>query len=72
MNLRNVYRCMESLIESSNDDYSDIWVEFWKLSNRIGVHIDWYDPDTSYEEDIMARYNAIGAYLEEANNEQHN
>lgn len=44
-------------------DFELIWDDFWNLSKQVDVHIDYYDPDTSYEEDIMARYNAIGDYL---------
>lgn len=25
----------------------------------IGIQVDWYDPDTSYEEDVMAYVNAL-------------
>lgn len=43
--------------------YGAIWDDFWSLSKEVRVYIEYYDPDTSYEEDIMARYNAIGSYL---------
>lgn len=72
MDLKTIYRWMALLIESAEGDYESIWDEFWKLSKRVRVRVDWCDPDTSYEEDIMARFNAIGNYLEEVNNEQHN
>jgi hypothetical protein len=67
MKVETIYNWMTRLIESvdieQGKDYSDIWDDFWALNRRIPVFIDYYDPDTSYEEDIMARYNAIGEYL---------
>lgn len=67
MRLDTVYYWMTKLIKSVDEahggDYSEIWDDFWSLNKRVPVSIDYYDPDTSYEEDIMARYNAIGEYL---------
>jgi hypothetical protein len=67
MKLETIYNWMTRLIESvdieQGKDYSDIWDDFWALSRRVPIFIDYCDPDTSYEEDIMARYNAIGRYL---------
>ena len=62
-----IYDRMSYLIKYAKDlnDFEFIWDDFWKLSKQIDVHIDYYDPDTSYEADIMARYDAIGDYLEE-------
>lgn len=69
MKVETIYNWMTRLIESvdieQGKDYSDIWDDFWALNRRVPVFIDYYDPDTSYEEDIMARYNAIGEYLGE-------
>lgn len=54
-------------IAKRKDDFNYIWDDFWGLSGKISnyVTISWYDPDTSYEEDIMARYDAIKSYIEE-------
>lgn len=54
-------------IAKRKNDFNYIWDDFWELSDKISkyVTIDWYDPDTSYEEDIMARYNVIESYIEE-------
>lgn len=65
MRLDTIYYWMTQLIESVYEgDYSEIWDDFWSLNKKVPVSIDYYDPDTSYEEDIIARYNAIGEYLE--------
>lgn len=66
-NAEYIYDRMRSLIFYARfkKDFELIWDDFWELSKDIEVHIDYYDPDTSYEEDIMARYNAIGDYLKE-------
>lgn len=65
LSLRTIYRQMGSLIQYANvrGDYGAIWDEFWSLSKGVRVYIEYYDPDTTYEEDIMARYAAIGRYL---------
>lgn len=67
MRLDTIYYWMTRLIKSVDeeygDDYSEIWDDFWALNKKVPVFIDYYDPDTSYKEDIMARYNAIGEYI---------
>ncbi len=59
---------MTTLIDNTDeDDFGSIWDEFWTLSQKVSkhVHIDYYDPDTTCFEDIMARYEAIQSYLED-------
>lgn len=67
MKVETIYNWMTRMISTVDEvhegDYSEIWEDFWALNRRVPVFIDYYDPDTSYEEDIMARYNAIGEYL---------
>lgn len=60
-----LHNLMRDLIDE-NTEFADKWEDFWRLSQRvvIVVDIDWYDPDTSYEEDIMSRFNAIGSWLD--------
>lgn len=65
--LENLFQEMKTLVEDPNTDFSDKWDDFWELSSDISdiVLIDWYDPDTTYEEDIMARYRAVKEHIEE-------
>ena len=65
MKLQTIYNKMEVLIDSSEGDYESIWDDFWELSKQDKGRVDWCDPDTSYEDDIMARFTAIGNYLDE-------
>ena len=44
--------------------WSIFWDSFWGLSNEFPFTVDWCDYDTSYEEDIMQRYNAIENFME--------
>lgn len=63
---KQLYLKMKRLIEaadkqskvSNQDCYEKIWNEFWKLHKQMSVNIDWCDPDSTYEEDIMACFNA--------------
>ncbi len=47
------------------ENFDEIWDEFWTLSRRIEntTRIEWCDPDTTYYEDIMARYHAVQSYV---------
>ena len=40
------------------------WESFWELSIGFPFKVGWSDPDTSYEEDIMKRYNAIDEFMQ--------
>lgn len=55
----------ELISDRDSQDFDEIWDEFWMLSRKIGKieTIDWCDPDTSYFEDVMARYESIKNYL---------
>lgn len=69
--LATKYVEMTELINATDDDRFDlIWDEFWELSCSINLHIESYDPDTSYKDDIMSRYNAIAEYMERNDIEQ--
>lgn len=65
-----LYHDMKTLVSVAQkyEDFGGIWDKFWGISKDIGaiVHIEYYDPDTTYEEDIMARFNAIRDYLQGA------
>lgn len=52
----------KSGVESS-DLWSIYWESFWELSMGFPFKVEWHDPDTSYEEDIMQRYNAIEGFM---------
>lgn len=63
--LATKYAEMTELINATDDDEFDlIWDEFWDLSCSINLHIESYDPDTTYKDDIISRYNAIAEYME--------
>lgn len=68
--VRKVFDKMTKLLPSkyTEEEFSKIWREFWVLSNDVSdmAHIGWCDPDTTYEEDILARYYAIKRWLEDA------
>ena len=48
---------------SSLDLWSIYWESFLELSRSFPFKVEWSDPDTSYEEDIMQRYNAIDEFM---------
>lgn len=66
-----VYEDMTLLVkicQESNSDVWDVyWDSFWELSNDFPFDIKYYDPDTSYQEDIMSRYMAIESFMENIN-----
>ena len=47
----------------SLDLWGIYWESFWELSRGFPFKVDWYDSNTSYEEDIMQRYNAIDEFM---------
>lgn len=61
----DVYHKMTKMLVNCRceDDYGLIWDDFWNLNKGVALHIAYYDPDTTHEEDILARYYAIKNYL---------
>lgn len=57
---------LEALVKSAEDKastpgyecFEEIWNAFWEITNQIEAHVHYYDPDTSYEEDIKAYLDA--------------
>lgn len=47
----------------SLDLWGIYWESFWEISMGFPFKVEWNDPDTSYEEDIMKRYNAIDEFM---------
>lgn len=47
----------------SLDLWESFWESFWELSLGFPFKVEWDDPDTGYEEDIMQRYNAIDEFM---------
>ena len=47
----------------SSDLWGIYWESFWELSMGFPFKVEWSDPDSSYEEDIMQRYNAIDEFM---------
>ena len=65
-----VHADMMSLINicKSNTGSLDLWGvywdSFWELSKDFPFKVVWNDPDTSFEEDVMSRYNAIDEFMQ--------
>lgn len=45
------------------DIWSIYWESFWQISREFPFKVDWCDYDTTYEEDIMQRYNALTEFM---------
>lgn len=65
---------MKALIETaevlsktvdSDSAYSPIWDKFWELRKSLQLNVEYCDPDTTYEEDIRACWNATLYKLQE-------
>lgn len=65
--VKAIYKRMQKLVDDPHTEFADKWDDFWVMSQEVVLiaDISWYDPDTSYEEDIMSRYTAIGDWLDE-------
>lgn len=64
--IEHYFNLMTDLLdEVEPEDYDRVWDEFWTLSSLVSniKYIEWYDPDTTYYEDITNRYLAIKEYL---------
>ncbi len=58
---RQLLQEMEALVQTAIDgstNFDDIWDSFWNIKKQIDTYVDYCDPDTSSEEDIMAYLNA--------------
>ena len=62
--------CFKKERDDFTDSWADIWDEFWKISKQLQEFwdVEYYDPDTTYKEDILARFNSYKEYYEENNN----
>lgn len=66
----DIYRDMQMIVtickeyRGHKDMYELLWDDFWELSRDFPFDVEWCDMDTSYEEDISARYNAIHEFME--------
>lgn len=69
---KEVYEDMTLLVKICQESKSDVWGvywdSFWELSKEFPFKVEWYDPDGSYQEDIMSRYMAIESFMENINN----
>lgn len=65
----SLYKKLDMLVGQAyvKDNWDEIWDEFWEISNKLNDirYIDYCDPDTSYKEDILARFNSYKEYYEE-------
>lgn len=52
---------MQKIIEiaKSSDMWGDLWDDFWRVANLYPFEVNYYDPDTSYEEDMISKYLAL-------------
>lgn len=68
---KEVYEDMTLLVkickESNSDVWGIYWDSFWDVSRDFPFKVEWHDPDTSYEEDMMSRYLAIEGFVENIN-----
>lgn len=57
------FQAMKDLVDSCQceEDYEIIWDNYWELSLILSeyIPINYYDPDTTYMEDILANYNTF-------------
>lgn len=66
---RQVHQDMTLLIvickynESELDLWDIFWESFWDMSKEFPFALDWVETDSSYEEDIMQRYDAIDEFI---------
>lgn len=69
---KEVYEDMTLLVKICQESKSDVWDVYWDsfldLSKEFPFKVEWYDPDGSYQEDIMSRYMAIEGFVEDINN----
>ena len=47
----------------SLDLWSVYWESFWELSIDFPFKVEWSDPNASFEEYIMQRYNAVDEFM---------
>lgn len=66
---KDIYKDMTLLINICKncsgelDVWEIYWDSFWELSREFPFSVGWCDYDTSYEEDIMQRYNALTEFM---------
>lgn len=44
--------------------FAKLWTKVRPKLEELGIDFDWYDPDTSYEEDVLAFVGALGKLKE--------
>lgn len=49
--------------ESELDLWDILWESFWDMSKEFPFALDWVETDSSYEDDIMQRYNTIDEFI---------
>ena len=57
-------RQVRSIIES-NLSWEETFHHVFEMYKRSDLHFDWYDPDTSYQEDVEAFANALARRVRE-------
>jgi hypothetical protein len=54
---RQLLQKMEALVQiaiNGSVSFEDIWDSFWEIKSQIDTYVDYCDPDTTSEADIMA------------------
>lgn len=67
--LNQLYAKAEQIFEAKDLEWSEKYDMIFsdKISSRVNHLFDWYDPDTSYEEDVTAFMNAFREYVKDKN-----
>ena len=65
---RQLHQDMTKLISiCKNNEFADLWdifwESFWDMSKEFPFDVEWHDTYSSYEDDIMQRYNAIDEFI---------
>lgn len=67
--MQHLVECAPTLDKHLGKDagWKQVWKPFWELRNSLSslFDVDYYDPDTSYEDDIIACWSAIKERVEQ-------
>lgn len=66
--LREVYETCLGIFEDTNLDWEAKYDKIFSIRKEYCVNFDYYDPDTTYEEDVTAFMNAFKEKIEQYGN----
>ena len=55
-----------------NGCFKEIWDSFWKIANKVTNQPKYYDPDTTYEEDMRAYLEALTGQTQRLEEKENN